>query len=419
MVDAALQRGTGLRRSVFEVFGRKLPGERRYGVVAGTGRILDELRAFRFGDAELAALEADRVVSAPTLEWLSNYRFDGDIAGYREGETYFPGSPILRVEAPFAVGVMLETLILSILNHDSAVATAASRMTSAAGDRPVAEMGSRRTAEWSAVAAARAAYIAGFSATSNLEAGRSYGIPTMGTAAHAFTLLHDSERDAFEAQVAALGTGTTLLVDTYDIPAGIRTAVEVAGTGLGAVRLDSGDLPTLVGEVRAQLDSLGAVDTKITVTNDLDEFGIAALQATPVDSYGVGTSVVTGSGSPAMGLVFKLVARENDEGEMIDVAKRSTGKASAGGQKVATRTLHDGTATSENVYIDREPADAADEHVLTVPLVRDGEVLSKASPAERVQDARKQHERSRRELPAQARRLRAGEPAIPTRYIHA
>ena len=224
-----------------------------------------------------------------TIDWLADYRFNGDIWGYREGEAYFPGSPLVTIQATFAEAVMLETLVLSTLNYDSSVASAAARMVSVALGRPIAEMGSRRTGEHSAVAAARAAYIAGFDATSNLEAGRSWGIPTMGTAAHAFTLLHDSEEAAFHAQVEAFGPKTTLLVDTYDIAKGVETAVRVAGTELGAVRIDSGDLPTVVAAVRHQLDSLGAVDTRITVTSDLDEFTIAGLSGAPVDAYGVGT----------------------------------------------------------------------------------------------------------------------------------
>ena len=224
------------------------------GSSAETGRFLEALQEFRFGDAEIEDLRRRRVVDEATCDWLAGYRFSGDVSGYAEGEVYFPGSPVLVVESSFAEGVVLETLALSILNHDTAIASAASRMTAAAGDRPCIEMGSRRTHEEAAVAAARAAYIAGFSTTSNLEAGRRYGVPTAGTAAHAFTLLHDSEREAFEAQVATLGPGTTLLVDTYDVPEGVRTAVEVAGTSLGAVRLDSGDLLEQAREVRLQLD---------------------------------------------------------------------------------------------------------------------------------------------------------------------
>jgi nicotinate phosphoribosyltransferase len=201
----------------------------------------------------------------------------------------------------------------------------------------VSEMGSRRTGESSAVAAARAAYIAGFSATSNLEAGRSYGIPTMGTASHAFTLLHDSEDQAFKAQLDAFGENTTFLVDTYNIEAGIQNAIQVAGPKLGGVRIDSGDLPTEVAKARSLLDKLSATNTKITVTNDLDEFAIAALAAAPVDGYGVGTSVVTGSGVPAAGFVYKMVAYENEAGQWLAVSKQSAKKTNLGGRKHPVR----------------------------------------------------------------------------------
>ena len=292
MLASALTDGSASRRCTFEVFARGLHGH-RYGVVAGVPRLLDAVARFRFGEEQLAFLH--RMLDPRTLDWLARYRFRGDIDGYAEGELYFPGSPVLTVTGSFAEAVMLETLVCSVLNHDSAVASAAARMATAAGDRPLVEMGSRRTHEEAAVAAARAAYLGGFSATSNLAAGQRYGIPTTGTAAHAFSLLHDSEVDAFAAQVAALGTDTTLLVDTFDITQGIATAIEVAGPGLRAVRIDSGDLGVLARQARDQLDRLGAPDVQIVVSGDLDEYSIAALRAEPVDSYGVGTSVVTGS----------------------------------------------------------------------------------------------------------------------------
>jgi nicotinate phosphoribosyltransferase len=420
MLDAALRDGTAHRRCVFELFGRRLPGARRFGVVAGTGRLLQLLRDFRFGDDELRFLRDQKVVDAPTLDFLEGYRFTGSITGYREGELYFPGSPILTVEGTFAEAVVLETLALSVLNHDSAVATAAARMSIAAGERPLSEMGSRRAGEASAVAAARAAFIAGFTATSNLEAGRTWGIPTMGTAAHSWTLLHDSEEDAFRAQVAALGAGTTLLVDTYDISTGVETAVRVAGTSLGGVRIDSGDLPTVAAEVRRQLDELGAVDTRITVTSDLDEFAIAALAASPVDAYGVGTSVVTGSGSPTAGMVYKLVARQGADGGWVGVAKASTDKASTGGRKAAFRTLEHGTASSELVIVSdgfEELASAAElpeARALQVPLIVDGEPDAAAEGPAGVRAAREHHARVREELPVRALALSRSDPAIPT-----
>src|SRR3954447_24147276 len=240
MLQAALGSGTAHRRSVFELFPRRLPEGRRYGVVAGVGRALDAIDDFRFDEETLGAL--DGVVDEPTCEWLSTYRFSGDIWGYPEGEMYFPYSPLVIVEGSFAEAVLLETVLLSVYNHDSAIASAASRMTQVAGDRPCIEMGSRRTHEEAAVASARAAYVAGFATTSNLAARRRYGVPSAGTSAHSFTLLHDSESDAFRAQVSSLGTGTTLLVDTYDIREAVRAGVEIAGPELGAVRLDSGDL---------------------------------------------------------------------------------------------------------------------------------------------------------------------------------
>lgn len=420
MVDAAIKAGTADRQSVFELFARSLKGARRYGVVAGTGRLLEVLERFRFADAELEWLQSQNFLSAETLDWLANYRFSGNIWGYPEGEVFFPGSPLLTVESTFAEGVVLETLALSILNHDSAIATAASRMTQAAGGKPLAEMGSRRTGEHSAVAAARAAYLAGFSATSNLEAGRTYGVPTMGTAAHSFTLLHDNERQAFEAQLAALGPDTTLLVDTYDIQAGVALAIDVAGPELGAVRIDSGDLPIVVAEVRKQLDELGATNTKITVTNDLDEFTLAALAHSPVDSFGVGTSVVIGSGAPTMGMVYKLVARHDDNGNWVHVAKNSLGKKSLGGNKRAFRLLGaDGRATAELITVGDTPGVAPEESPAAArPVMRhlvvDGTVQPEFLGKEALDAARERHQATVDELPVTALSLTRGDPAIST-----
>ncbi|MGK5500102.1 nicotinate phosphoribosyltransferase [Streptomyces sp. URMC 125] len=417
MVQAALRGGTAHRRSVFEVFTRRLPEGRRYGVVAGTGRVLDAVENFRFEPEILHFLREHHVVDEPTLQWLADYRFRGDIRGYPEGEVYFPGSPILRVEGSFAECVLLETVILSILNHDSAVAAAASRMAVAAGGRPLIEMGARRTHELSAVAAARAAYVGGFSTTSDLAAGFRYGIPTTGTSAHSFTLLHDTERGAFTAQVEAMGSGTTLLVDTYDVAEAVRTAVEVAGPDLGAVRIDSGDLLLLAHRVRQQLDELGARETKIVVTSDLDEYAIASLAAAPVDAYGVGTQLVTGSGHPTASMVYKLVARadSDDSGAPLrPVAKKSMGgKLSVGGVKWAARRpdAH-GTAEAEVVGTGEVPEELA-EHLLMVDLVRGGEIVAR----ERLDAARERHVRARGGLPLSATQLSRGEPVLPTEYV--
>jgi nicotinate phosphoribosyltransferase len=411
MLQAALAAGTADRRSVFELFGRRLPEGRRYGVVAGVGRMLEQVADFRFGEEEIDFLRRERIVDEPTLERLADYGFGGDIWGYPEGELYFPFSPLVIVEATFAEAVLLETLLLSIYNHDSAIASAASRMTWAAGDRPCIEMGSRRTHEEAAVASARAAYVAGFASSSNLEARRRHGVPTAGTSAHSFTLLHDTEADAFRAQVRSLGQGTTLLVDTYDIAEAVRLGVEVAGTGLGAVRLDSGDLGVLAFQVREQLDGLGATGTRILVTSDLDEHAIASLAAAPVDGYGVGTQVVTGSGHPTCGFVYKLVAHADDDGSMVDVAKRSLDKISVGGRKFALRRLDgSGKAEAEVVGVGALPSSDGNDRELLVPLVVAGEVVG----TEPLDDARERHLRVREELPLPARQLQRGEPAIPT-----
>ncbi|WP_426514881.1 nicotinate phosphoribosyltransferase [Dactylosporangium sp. McL0621] len=406
MLSAALRDGTADRHCVFEVFARRLPTGRRYGVVAGTGRLVDLIAEFRFRAEEVEFLKSRGIVDDATAEWLGKYRFGGDIDGYTEGELFFPGSPIITVSGTFAECVALETLILSVLNHDSAIAAAAARMVTAARGRPVIEMGSRRTQEEAAVAAARAAYLAGFAFTSNLEAGRRYGIPTTGTAAHAFTLLHDSEQAAFASQVATLGKQTTLLVDTYDIAQGIRNAIAVAGPELRAVRIDSGDLSVLASESRALLDSLGATDTQIVVSGDLDEYAIAALAAEPVDAYGAGTAVVVGSGAPTAGLVYKLV-----EVEGRPVVKRSENKGTVGGRKTAVRRHKPtGTATEELVVSLGVPDPQPHDRALQRPLLRGGEPVD-GLPT--IKDSREHLRQCLISIPWEGLKLSAGDPAVP------
>ncbi|HEY2949615.1 MAG TPA: nicotinate phosphoribosyltransferase [Micromonosporaceae bacterium] len=411
MVSAALKDGTAHRQCVFEVFARRLPTGRRYGVVAGTGRLVDLVREFRFGEGEVDFLRAGGVVDDETAAWLSRYRFTGDIEGYAEGELFFPGSPILTVSGTFAECVVLETLALSVLNHDSAVAAAAARMVTAARGRPLIEMGSRRTHEDAAVAAARAAYLAGFAYTSNLAAGRRFGIPTAGTAAHAFTLLHDDESAAFASQVAALGKNTTLLVDTYDIAQGIRNAIAVAGPDLRAIRIDSGDLSVLAQQSRELLDSLGALDTKIVVSGDLDEYAIAALAAEPVDMYGAGTAVVTGSGAATAGLVYKLV-----EVDGRSVVKRSEHKATVGGRKTAIRRHKPtGTATEEIVVSQGVPDHRPNDRLLQRTYLTGGE----PAPGPTLEESRDHLRECLISIPWEGLKLSAGDPAIPLTVVPA
>ncbi|WP_418003039.1 nicotinate phosphoribosyltransferase [Mycobacterium sp. PDNC021] len=412
MLAAALRDGTAHRRASFEVFARRLPFGRRYGVVAGTARFLSALAEFRFDDDALASLD---FLDAETLRWLADYEFRGDIDGYPEGELYFPDSPVLSIHGTFAECVILETLVLSIFNHDTAIASAAARMVSAAVGRPLIEMGSRRTHEQAAVASARAAYIAGFTGTSNLEAQRSFGVPALGTSAHAFTLVHTAttgpdEVAAFRAQVDALGVGTTLLVDTYDITQGVANAIAVAGPELGAVRIDSGDLGVMARQVRDQLDGLGATGTRIVVSGDLDEYSISGLAAAPVDVYGVGTSVVTGSGAPTASMVYKLV-----EVDGMPVAKRSSHKESHGGRKAALRLAKESGTIVEEVVHPAGSVPTGEGRVLTVPLVRSGSVVCDSSLA----DARARVAAGLHSLPWDGLKLSRGEPAIPTRLVGA
>ena len=411
MVNASLRDRTSGRDCVFEVFARRLPTGRRYGVVVGTGRLVDLIRDFRFDSDDVGYLQDAGVVDDATAKWLADFQFTGDVSGYAEGELFFPGSPILTVSGGFAECVVLETLVLSVLNHDCAVAAAAARMVTAARGRPIIEMGSRRAHEHAAVAAARAAYLAGFAYTSNLAAGRLYGIPTTGTAAHAFTLLHDDEPAAFQSQVAALGQATTLLVDTYDISQGIRHAIAAAGPSLRAVRIDSGDLSVLAAQSRELLDSLGASDTKIVVSGDLDEYAIAALAAEPVDVYGAGTAVVTGSGAPTAGLVYKLV-----EVDGRPVVKRSENKATVGGRKTAVRRHKPtGTAIEEVIVSQGVPDHQSGDRMLQHGFMIDGEPVAQV----RLSDSREHLREALISIPWEGLKLSAGDPAIPVTVVPA
>jgi len=413
MLSSFVEDGSASRQAVFECFARRLPSGRRYGVVAGLGRLVDLLEGLHFDESDITWLLAEGAVTARTADYLRRFRLSCSIEAYREGEPYFPGSPVLTVRGELGQALILETLVLSVLNHDSAIASAAARMAVAAGGRPLIEMGSRRTHERAALATARAAYLAGFDATSNLAAGRAYGVPTVGTAAHAFTLAHTSEKAAFASQVATHGPGTTLLVDTYDVEAGIRTAVEVAGPGLGAIRIDSGDLAEQARRARGLLDSLGASSTRITVTSDLDEYLIAALADAPVDAYGVGSRVATGSGHPSAGMVYKLVAvADTDEpgAPLRPVAKTAVGKTSMGGHKTAFRELDaDGHASAELLAVGAAPtATGRSRRALQVQVMDRGSVLHRPT----LEQVRSHHDASRGELSAAALEIADGEPAL-------
>lgn len=395
MLQAAIKDGTADKRATFEVFARKLQPGFRYGVFAGLGRLLPLIRDFRFNAGQVGWMHREGIIDTDTANWLLDRRdttLGVTVTAYREGDLYFPNSPVLTVEGTFGECVLLETLILSVLNADSAIATKAARMVMAAGRRPIIEMGSRRTNEDAAVQAARAAYLAGFAKTSNLEAGYRYGVPTTGTAAHAWTLAHESEEEAFASQIAALGHDTTLLVDTYDIKTGIDNAMDAAhysasNESLGAIRIDSGDLYIESAKAREQLDAEGFNDTRIVVSGDMDEFTMTNLAGAPIDGYGVGTKLVS---TPPSGFVYKLVAIETNEGGvaalsgetyMRPVAKKAKGKVSVGGKKLAHRVYRDGVIEAEQYITDKNTRAASSDPSVTVevlnhPVMVEGSIVS-------------------------------------------
>ena len=413
MLQAALASGMAQRRSVFELYPRRLPEGRRYGVVAGVGRALEAIEDFRFDDEVLPTLED--VVDQRTRGWLANHRFSGDVWGYAEGDLYFPFSPLVIVEGTFAEAVLLETLLLSIYNHDSAIASAASRMTQAAGGRPCIEMGSRRTHEQAAVAAARAAYIAGLRHQLQPRrppaVRRPHGRDAAPTASPSSTTPRPT-RSGRRSHLSVAGRPSWSTPTT----SGRQSSSVSRSPAPSWARSGStpGDQGALAHEVRAELDALGATKTRIIVTSDLDEFQIAALAAAPVDGYGVGTQLVTGSGHPTCGFVYKLVAREDDDGELVAVAKKSKDKISIGGRKWAMRRLSSaGVAEAEVIGVGKPPENDGDDRELLVPLVRDGEVVG----GEPLDVARDRHASARGELPHTAEQMSKGEPVIPTQFV--
>lgn len=415
MLQSALEDRTADKPAVFELFTRKLPKGRRYGVVAGTERAIKAIQDFRYTPEHISWLQENTELTENTLEYLANYRFTGTVTGLREGDIYFPNTPILTVEGTFGECVLLETLLLSIFNYDSAVASAASRMVQAAQQKdyniPLIEMGSRRTNELSAPAAARATYITGFTATSNTAAGFLYNVPVTGTSAHAYTLAHNDEITAFKHQIDALGQNTTLLVDTYNIEQGINNALTAGGQQLGGIRIDSGDLYEETLQAREQLDAAGNTKTNIILSSDIDEYMIQELieRNTPVDGLGVGTRVVTGSGHPTAGMVYKLVEIEK-EGVMTPVAKKSENKASFGGKKTVYRNPKQ---QIEYIILGNGIA-PAEMTKRTVTFIEQGHTVYLPT----LEETRAFHTRVMSVLAPEQKSIIAGNPAYFTTVIH-
>ena len=397
MAWAALREGRAGQPCVFSAFARDLPGDAPFGVVSGVEATLDAIDAFRFDAGDIETLRA--VVDDATVEHLRHYRFAGTIEVIDDGELYFPDEPVVTVRAPFAAAIVLETVILAHLNGASGVATEAARMRTAAGGRALSEQGSRRIDPHAAVEAARAAWIAGFDSSSNLAARARYGIPTAGTAAHSWTLLHvDDEQAAFEAQLRALGAGTTLLVDTFDIAGGIDRAMAAARKvcdvpGPGAVRIDSGDLWVETHRARRQLDAGGATGTRIMASGEIDEPEIRRLADAPVDGFGVGTNVV---GAPSPGFVYKLVATDTGGG-WTPVAKTSPGKEMTGDRRVVGRRQGRPEVVRLHPDLGSETVSEPGLRVVTRTAVVDGRRTREPDPVRDTANARDRHRAARAE----------------------
>ena len=347
--------------AIFDYFFRKLPFGGGYAIFAGLEDLIDTIETFHFDEKDLKFLQAQGMDQA-FLNYLKDFRFQGNIYASREGDLIFPNRPVLSVEAPIIETQLLETLILNILNYQTLVATKASRMRLAAGDRQLVDFGLRRAPGTGGYAAARAAFIGGFDATSNVRAGRDYGIPVSGTMAHSFIQRYDNEISAFRNFAKMRPQDCVLLVDTYNtLKSGVPNAVKVGkemekkGNRLKGIRLDSGDLAWLAKASRKMLDDAGLDYVKIAVSNQLDENVIKSLlmQGAPIDLFGVGTSLVTGHPDAALDGVYKL-AHVKDEPRLK--LSENIEKINLPGKKQVYRLLH-----SDGAFYGGEAVAAADE----------------------------------------------------------
>lgn len=371
MSEAYWADGMHERKAVFELFFRKLPFGNGYAVFAGLERVLDYLKNFRFSDSDLAYLKEEVGYKDDFLNYLKGVRFTGDVYSVVEGELVFQNEPLIRIEAPLVEAQLVETALLNIVNYQTLIATKASRIKQIVKDERVMEFGTRRAQEMdAAVWGTRAAYIGGLEATSNVRAGKKFGIPVAGTHAHSMVQAYKDEYEAFHAY-ARRHKNCVFLVDTYDtLKSGVPTAIRVAkelgdSIHFQGIRLDSGDIAFLSKEARKMLDEAGFPDTEIVVSNDLDEYTILNLKAqgARVDSWGIGTKLITAYDQPALGAVYKIVAIENDEGEMEDTIKISgnTEKVTTPGRKKVYRIIDRENGKSEGDYITMYDEDPAQE----------------------------------------------------------
>lgn len=408
-------------RATFELFVRHLPAGRNYLVAAGLDQALEFLESIHFSTKDVSYicwLPAFRHVEGKFLEFLSNFRFTGDVWALPEGTIFFPGEPLMRVTAPIGEAQLVETSLLSILHLQTLVASKAARVVAAADGRPVVEFGSRRAHGVEAgVLAARAAYIGGCAGTSNAYAGKRFGIPVYGTQAHSWIMAHQDESVAFTNFLDVFPDNATLLVDTYDVRAAVRRIVEL-GRKPYAIRLDSGDVLTDSRWSRAYLDASGWNDVKVFVSGDLDEYRIAALlrNGACIDSFGVGTALVTSSDAPSLSIIYKLVEIE-EGGEVRSALKLSEEKKTYPGRKQVFRfTNDDGTFRNDLIELERELA--PDAEPLLIPVMRNGRRLSlvKRDPMAAVKSGQDHFLASVQRLPAHLFSLKDCKEPFPVRY---
>lgn len=363
-------------RATFELYVRRLPPNRAFLVAAGLEQALEYLEALEFTADQIAWLRGlPNFQGVPARffdETLATLRFTGDVWAVPEGTPMFPLEPLLRVSAPLGEAQLVETALLGHLTFQTSIASKAARIVHAARGRPVMEFGSRRAhGPDAALHAARAAYLAGCSSTSNVEAGYRFGVPLSGTLAHSWVKTFASEMDAFRAFMRVYGERAVLLIDTYDTLEAAR-AIVAGGLRPSAVRLDSGDLVALSREVRHIFDAGGLTHTRIVASGDLDEWAITELLAeqAPIDGFGVGTALSTSKDAPALGGIYKLVQVERS-GTTIPVMKLSGGKTSYPGRKQVWRHVDGGRALRDTIALDDEPGPSGGQPLLQ-PVMRGG-----------------------------------------------
>lgn len=379
-----------IHRSTFELFNRRLLPDRGYHLACGLELVLRYLEGLSFSGRDIDALRRHpsfAKIQPGFFEYLEGFRFNGEVWAMPEGTPYFPGEPILRISAPVIEAQIVETYVLTVINYETLIATKAARVVEAARGKSVIDFGSRRAhGPEAAELAARAAYIAGCTGTSNVEAGTALKMPVHGTYAHSWVMAFEDEAEAFKTYHAAFPESTTHLIDTYDTIAGVEKLIQL-GIPIGAVRIDSGDLGESARQVRTVLDGAGYNDTKIVVSSDLNEYRITELeeQKAPIDIYGVGTQLVTSYDCPALGGVYKLVEQENKRGDVVYRMKKSASKSSVPGAKQVWRRKEQGLVCEDIVGLSLERGPADGEPLLE-RVMADGARLSAAPSLKEIRE---------------------------------